>query len=235
MADTDRLYSPAEAAAVTGIAVKAVHNAIDKKIVEPLARESNRRRALTVDDLLRLKLWYGVGTALTAARRKRLFEAIAERPAARTVKADDLLIVDVAEARRQIAARIRDLDEAEAAVHSVKGRYTAIMGGEPVFKGTRIPVRMIAAMLDQDVEEDEILEGCPSLTERMLELSRIWAAAHPSRGRPKTMKELGYKPTSTVVVPLKGDPLRSSSRKAGKSAVITHYRLPDGSERQSES
>jgi uncharacterized protein (DUF433 family) len=218
MTDVDRLYSPASAAAIVGIAVKAVHNAIDKKVVEPAQREGSGRRVLTVDDLLRLKLWYGVGNALTAERRKRLFDAIAEKPAARTVRADDLLIVDVAEARRQIVSRARDLDEAEAAVHSVKGRYTAIMGGEPVFKGTRIPVRMVAAMLDQDTDEDEILEGYPSLTRRLLELSRIWAAAHPSRGRPKTMRELGYKPTSVVIVPLKGDPLPRPSRKTDAAA-----------------
>jgi hypothetical protein len=32
------------------------------------------RRTLTDDDLLRLKLWYGVGSILSAERRKRLFE-----------------------------------------------------------------------------------------------------------------------------------------------------------------
>lgn len=197
-----RLYTPAEAAAISDIGVKAVHNAIDKKIVE--SASDTAPRLLTADDLLRLKLWYGVGSTLSAERRKRLFDELAAHPASKKIKADDLLIVDVGEARRQLAQRARDLAEAEADIHSVKGKYTAIMGGQPVFKGTRIPVRMVAAMLEQGADEDNILEGYPNLTRRRLELARVWVAAHPSRGRrPKTLEELGYKPTSVTVIPLR--------------------------------
>lgn len=39
----------------------------------------------------------------------------------------------------------------------------AVLNGEPVFKGTRIPVRLIAAMLEQGADEDELLEGYPKL------------------------------------------------------------------------
>ena len=38
MPDTARLYTPAEAGAVSGLKLKAVHNAIDKHIVEPVAK-----------------------------------------------------------------------------------------------------------------------------------------------------------------------------------------------------
>lgn len=216
MVATARLYTPAEAAAISGIGVKAVHNAIDKKIVET-ADAKGSGRALTADGLLRLKLWYGVGSVLSTDRRKRLFDTIAAEPSARTVKADDLLIIDVAEARRQVKARAKDLEEAEAAVHSVRGIRKGIMGGEPVFKGTRIPVRLVAAMLDQGASPDEILDGYPSLTARMLELSKIWTAAHPSRGRPKTLREMGYKPKSTIQVPLREIPWPLPSGKGSAS------------------
>src|SRR5690606_15308453 len=163
-------------AAVSGIAVKSVHNAIDKRII---SRRDARvgGRSLTDDDLLRLKLWYGVGSILTAERRKRLFEAIADDPAAETVRADDYLIVDVARAREQLAARADALREAEAVIRSVKG----VSGGEPVFRGTRIPVRAIAGMRAQGASAEEILEGYPSLTARMIDLAEIWTAAHPAR------------------------------------------------------
>jgi uncharacterized protein (DUF433 family) len=205
MSAAARIYTPAEAAAVSGVAVKAVHNAIDKRIVETKPEShpgGAARRALTRDDLLRLKLWYGVGAILAADRRQRLFEAIKAMPDATTVKADDLLIVDVAEARRQLDASIRTLDEAEAAVHRDKG----ILGGEPVFGGTRIQVRLVAAMLAQGATAEEILEGYPALTQRMLELAAIWVAAHPARGRPKRLDEQGLRPTSTQRLVLKGDP-----------------------------
>lgn len=211
MSAVARVYTPAEAAAVSQIGIKAVHNAIDKKIVDTVSSaatpaKSIRRRVLTAEGLLRLKLWYGVGSTLAAERRQRLFEAIKEKPAAKTVKADDLLIVDVAEARKQLNARIRDLDEAESVIGRVKG----VMSGEPVFKGTRVPVRTVAAMLAQGAHEADLLDGYPSLTARMIELAKIWTAAHPTRGRPKKLSDQGLKVKSSKRATLKGDPLPSA-------------------------
>ena len=200
-----RFYSPTEAAVLSGIGVKAVNNAIDKRIVFAVrqpkrAGTRSLRRALSTDDLLRLKLWYEVGGVLSLERRERLFEAILEKPEAKQVRADDLLIIDVAEARKQIAARARDLDEAEALVTQDK----VIMGGEPVFKGTRIPVRLIAAMIADGADPDEILVGYPKLDLRLISLASIWATAHPRRGRPKSLKERGATPKSSKRMPLKG-------------------------------
>ena len=70
MAQMSRAYTPAEAAAVSEIAVKSVHNAIDKRIIAR-RRSEEEGRALSDDDLLRLKLWYGVGSILSAERRQR--------------------------------------------------------------------------------------------------------------------------------------------------------------------
>lgn len=121
-----RAYTPTEAAALSEIAVKSVHNAIDKQIIAQFI--GGEGRTLNDDDLLRLKLWYGVGSILSAERRKRLFDTIEQNPDADTVRADDYLIVDVARARKQIAARAESLRQAEQVIQIVKG----VMGGEPV-------------------------------------------------------------------------------------------------------
>lgn len=208
-----RLFTPSEAAAVSGIGVKAVNNAIDKRIVKPAKPASGAkpaRRALTAEDVLRVKLWYKVGDILSQERRERLFDAIREQPKAKTVKADDLLIIDVGEARKQIAALTRDLEAAEAMVTRSKD----VMGGEPVFKGTRIPVRLVASMLAEGADPDEILEGYPRLDRRQLELARIWVAAHPRRGRPKSLQDRGFKLKSSKRTALRGDP-----RPSGASAA----------------
>ena len=223
MADTARLYTPAEAGAVSGLKLKAVHNAIDKRIVELTAKGRAAPagkvtrvtpRFLTAEDLLRLRVWRGVGDTLSAERRQRLFLAIAAEPTARTVKADDLLIVDVGEARKQVDRGMRDLEAAEAVVSQDK----ATLGGEPVLKGTRIPVHGIAAMLDAGATAEELLSGYPKLTARMLDLARIWAAAHPRRGRPKSLSDLGLTIKSTRRVARKGDPLAGRSKAAASAA-----------------
>lgn len=204
-----RAYTPTEAAALSEIAVKSVHNAIDKRIIA--AHFGRAGRELTVEDLLRLKLWYGVGSILSAERRKHLFDAIDQNPDADTVRADDYLIVDVARARAQLAARAEALREAEQKIEAVKG----FVGGEPVFRGTRVPVRMIAAMKQQGASTPEIVEGYPSVTTHMVELAEIWTAAHPARGRPKKLSEQGLKVKSEKRIALA---TVASSRKALRTA-----------------
>lgn len=186
MAIPSRAYTPAEAAAVSEIAIKSVHNAIDKRIVARRTAEEEGR-GLYDEDLLRLKLWYGVGTILSAERRQRLFDTIDQNPDADTVRADDYLIVDVARAREQLATRSEALREAEQGIESVKG----VVGGEPIFKKTHVPVRTVAAMKAQGATTEEIVEGYPSLSARMVELAEIWTAAHPARGRPRKLSDLG--------------------------------------------
>lgn len=207
-----RRYTPAEAAALSGVALKAVHNAIDKRIihVDAVVPGKKRPRALSAENVLHLKLWSEVGPILSQERRQRLFDEIRAHPTARHIKADNLVIVDVAEARKEIAGRARDLEAAEAVVTRARN----IMGGEPVFKGTRIPVRLVATMLDDGTSQEEILDGYPKLDARMLALARVWTATHPRRGRPRTLSDRGATMRSQTRTTLKSDPgpSRSASR-----------------------
>jgi uncharacterized protein (DUF433 family) len=49
-----------------------------------------------------------------------------------------------------------------------------IMRGTPVFKGTRIPVDLVADMLAQGATAAEILEGYPTLSEEMISLAPLY-------------------------------------------------------------
>jgi uncharacterized protein (DUF433 family) len=77
-----------------------------------------------------------------------------------------------------------------ASVHS----NAEIMGGTPVFRGTRIPVHLVADMLRQGASPEEILEGYPSLTRNEINHARIYAAAHPERARQADQPWSGKKP-----------------------------------------
>ena len=54
-----------------------------------------------------------------------------------------------------------------------------IMRGTPVFKGTRIPVDLVADMLAQGATIEEILEGYPTLNEEMLSLAQLYEREFP--------------------------------------------------------
>ncbi len=69
-----------------------------------------------------------------------------------------------------------------------------ITQGTPVFRGTRIPVHLIAQMVEQGASPEEILEGYPSLTRSTIDHARVYAATHPKRGRPTIQPCSGRKP-----------------------------------------
>jgi uncharacterized protein (DUF433 family) len=48
------------------------------------------------------------------------------------------------------------------------------MRGTPVFRGTRIPVDLVADMLAQGATTEEILEGYPTLNEEMISLASLY-------------------------------------------------------------
>jgi uncharacterized protein (DUF433 family) len=214
MTEPARLYTPSEAAAVTGLALKAVNNVIDKHIVE-VARPASAgkrtvRRYLTGNHILCLRLEHGLAGRLPVDRRQGLFREVASKPEAQLLKADDLLFVDVGAARRDVDARLRDLEEAEGLIQVDK----ETLGGEPVFKGTRIPVYAIVAMLAAGTDIEEILSGYPNLDQRKLELGSLWVAAHPRRGRPKRLSDFGFKLIATHRRPLPADPLAKPAEAA---------------------
>ena len=59
-----------------------------------------------------------------------------------------------------------------------------ILGGDPVFRGTRVPVHLIADLAAHGAEPVELLEGYPRLTAEMIRLAPVYAAVCRLR-RPK--------------------------------------------------
>jgi uncharacterized protein (DUF433 family) len=59
-----------------------------------------------------------------------------------------------------------------------------VMQGTPVYRGTRIPIELVAEMVAQGTSIEEILEGYPALDREKIELARFYMSAFPRRGRP---------------------------------------------------
>ena len=57
-----------------------------------------------------------------------------------------------------------------------------IMAGAPVFRGTRVPVYLIADMTEQGTPINEILDGYPSLTREMVGVCRNLRDCTPATG-----------------------------------------------------
>jgi uncharacterized protein (DUF433 family) len=69
----------------------------------------------------------------------------------------------------------------ERRARSLVRRDPAVMSGDPVFRGTRVPVHMIAGLIAQGSTTSELLHSYPRLTAEMIRLAPICAAAYPLR------------------------------------------------------
>ncbi len=182
MRQRDELFTPTEAAGLSGLTLKAVNNAIDKKtvIARIELRNGHATRLLDRPAIIHLCLEKRLTGDTTLEFRRRLFAAIATAPARRTVSVGALKL-DLREPRREVIGRIKELRRSKRIVVS----DPQILGGTPVFWRTRIPVHLIADLLRQGDTPEALRASYPRLTDEMIRLAPIYAAAHPPRGRPR--------------------------------------------------
>lgn len=175
------LFTPTEAAVLTRLSVKAVNNAIDRKTVPTVAgnRAGYAIRLLDLRALMSLALERRLVDRMVPEARREVFDAVAAAPRNRVALEGGFLTIDLREPRRELATSLRTLRRARDAVMSDPD----IMGGDPVFRGTRVPVHTVATMLEQGQTEAALLHDHPRLTPNMIGLASIYAAAYPLRGR----------------------------------------------------
>jgi uncharacterized protein (DUF433 family) len=179
------LFTPAEAAVLTRLSLKAVNNAIDKNMVSVVVRSGTNGagRFLNQRALLALALEYRLANRFFPEVRRRLFDVLAASPRKAVLSVDEGLVkIDLQEPRRDLAASLRALRRARSLVVT----DAEILGGDPVFRGTRVPVHLIAAMLEQGSTEADILKAYPRITAEMVRLASSYAQAYPVRGRPRS-------------------------------------------------
>jgi len=179
------LFTPAEAAVLTRLSLKAVNNAIDKNMVSAVVRSgtSGAGRFLNQRALLALALESRLANRCFPEVRRRLFDELMASPRRDVLSVDEgLLKVDLQGTRRDLAASLRALRRARSLVVS----DAETLGGDPVFRGTRVPVHLIAAMLEQGSTEADILKAYPRLTAEMVRSAPGYTQAYPIRGRPRS-------------------------------------------------
>jgi uncharacterized protein (DUF433 family) len=177
------LYTPTEAAVLTGLPLKAVNNAIDKKTVPAVTagRKGTSSRLLDRRGLLALALERRLADRLAPETRREVFDALAQSTGNTVSLEGGLVKIDLRQPRRELASSLRDLRRARQLIHS----DPEIMGGDPVFRGTRVQVHMIADIIAQGEADEDLQRSYPRLTPEMFRLAPIYAAAYPLRGRPR--------------------------------------------------
>jgi uncharacterized protein (DUF433 family) len=177
------LFTPTEAAVLTRLSLKAVNNAIDKKTVRAIVGERAGQpiRLLDLRALMALTLERRLAERFAPQLRREAFNALTASTRHVLSLEGGFVKIDLREPRRELAKSLRALRRVRTLVISDPD----ILGGDPVFRETRVPVHLIATLVEQGAAEAELLEGYPRLTLEMIHLAPIYAAAYPMRGRPR--------------------------------------------------
>jgi hypothetical protein len=104
----DILFTPTEAAVLTGLTLKAVNNAIDKKTISAVSSEEGGR-LLDARALVSLALERRLADRVAPELRRQAFDALASSPRNTVSLEGGLLKIDLREPRREVATSLRDL------------------------------------------------------------------------------------------------------------------------------
>lgn len=218
------LLSLKEVAAIVGVAEKDVRNEVAKRIIVVPYREPRGERSSLRFDLHTTFCFYVVHRSplpIPTADRISLYRLICSREAENgpwkrvhngvchsgslTLWLDTIFPLF----RDEMLAYRRGARRTES--------HPQVLGGEPVFRGTRISVRHVGSMAVRGVPTEEILADFPALGPADVAFARIVAAMKPDPGRPaKTRLRFTRLPTR-VITKASGHAGKRHSHSMGRS------------------
>jgi uncharacterized protein (DUF433 family) len=187
---TTRTFSLKEAAAIAGLPEAAVRREIERGVLRPLSRRRGRRRtfAFGPNSIVYLTLRRELTLDLDRKDRASLYRIIADnapdaggwvRDGARLRNGP--VTIDLSGPQRTVSQRLRDFEAGRKRVVS----DPAVLGGEPVFSGTRLSVRHIGRLADRGTPVEEILADHPALGRGDVRFAAMFARMKPDPGRPR--------------------------------------------------
>lgn len=191
---TADLLSATEVAAVSRVGLRNVNRVIDEHILPEAMVSRVNGRWLSSDACMFIAFYYQTASQLTADERKLTISSaskLLKRWRAPKAKPSDWVIwrdsvgIDLAPFAKTIDERLCRLAEAREMVASDPD----ILGGVPVFKGSRVPVHDVAASVAAGISHERILGAYPSLDANKIDLAVLYAEANPLQGRPRAGKE----------------------------------------------
>jgi uncharacterized protein (DUF433 family) len=214
MARSAELLTTSEAAVVSSVSVRDINRAIDESILPNKFISITHGRHVFEAGCPLIAFYFESAKRLTSEERlwaiRTAGPRLGDTLAAMALEEDwtfrdEFLTIDLAPFLRKTWERWRRLKEARAMV-VISPEF---LGGEPVIRGTRVPVYDVAASVAADTPMERILAAYPSLDADKVQLAAIYAEANPLRGRPRLCPGL---PEGAVIITDRRIPRR---RKAG--------------------
>lgn len=197
MATAFALIPAAEAAFISNLTDKQIQRAVDDHILQaPLVSRQNGRRFARLGSAL-ANFYFSFESTLTAQARRQVIQLITARLQKRSdweamldLRAP-LVAVDWSVALPDVLVdldhTVRAVQDRIAKVAWASRQITEdpdVMGGAPVFTGTRVPIETVLVAKRDGFHVREIRQHYPSVTAEQIEAAEIYSQVHPRRGRP---------------------------------------------------
>lgn len=177
------LFTRNETAEISGVSVSAVNKALEQRIAKP--RRSRGRTLLGSDEAAALALISEIPVRLSVKLKRELRNWIVHQSPQPTdeLELSPALRVAMTDYAAQVAKRAAEYARLRDKYVEVDPRK---LGGTPVIRGTRIPVRTLAQLVEGGESREALREDYPHVPEEAYEVAVIWARGNPRRGRPTT-------------------------------------------------
>jgi uncharacterized protein (DUF433 family) len=189
------LFSVSEVAAIAEVSPETIRTALEKKSVAPSFKQKTGkavRYQFSVGDVLLVKVIVEFPFALSKEDKQSLAKILSRRRRTATrwsregsdlvYRSGDIqVLVECKVSRQKVAQNL-------SAFRWGKRRIVSnpdVLGGEPVFRGTRIPIQHVASLLQKGIPEKEIAEDFPALSSRDLAYARLFSRLSERPGRPR--------------------------------------------------
>jgi uncharacterized protein (DUF433 family) len=171
-----------EIAELSGVSLKTVDKAIEQRVAK--SRRERGRTMLAADEAAALALLSELPVSLSIKLKRDLRNWIVHRaPAnAEEFEISTALRVAMTESATNVAHKAFEYARLREKYIEVD---TKKMGGVPVIRGTRVPVRTLAKLVEGDESREVLKEDYPHIPEEAYEVAVLWAKGNPQRGRPR--------------------------------------------------
>lgn len=181
MSSLRKTFTTAEAAALSMMSDKRVRKELETSVVDaPSPRE------LPFSALVYLEVLRQSQLELRVAQRQKLYQVLKDWMNAPTRESRlswspvvTFEVGAVADELNQRWERFSAWKDARVVLDPT------VMGGAPVFKGTRLTLERLAGLLAGGEERDDVLSDYPELTSEDMEFAPLYVKAYPRVGRPR--------------------------------------------------
>lgn len=217
-------FSLKEAAALIGVPEAHIRKAIEAGTIEPRVLRAGRapRYLFHSRDLLALALIFLFPLPLPSVRKREIWNLFRGHQRstdhwrlhgdALIASGDVPLQVDLKPLKSRLFEELQVFRSGRSRIV----RDPSIVGGDPVFEGTRIPLAHIVGLLRRGVPYEEIREDYPRLSEGDLAYAALVARMKPDPGRPRKPLTLVRTPGSRPRLGTRA--LRAGGRAQGATA-----------------